>query len=100
MHTYTGPAYRVGAMAIGDAVTAADVVRFEQEELGNDLGVPVDVWPLLEAASARDVVWVCRNEHDALRYGGDVRELRLYQAVVVCAEDGDGGMLVLARRPA
>ena len=61
---YEGPAYRVktGTETKPEAKTAADVIRFEQEELGNDLGVSPEKMKELEQRPASDIVWFTRDK--------------------------------------
>jgi hypothetical protein len=75
--------------------TAADVVRFERNELDNDWPDHVPPALLRELAhfSARDLVWVARTEEIAGRYGFPVL-LDLSDNARVVHEDEDG-VLVL-----
>jgi len=81
--------------------TAADVVRYEQDDLGNDLGVSDGLLSELETISAEDgrtLVWVTRTKKDAARYGG-AKPFPVSPGAVILAEDGDGGCLVLNEYP-
>lgn len=78
--------------------SAADVVRYETEELGNDLELPVSL-EYLETYPASDLIWVTATPEDALRYGSDVDEIPLNPENTVIGTDGDGGYLVLNWRP-
>ncbi len=64
--------WRTGCRYIPPDASAADVVRYEQEELNNTLDVPEFVLTVLEDVQAKDVVWVCRTrDHaEALRWKG------------------------------
>ena len=64
---YEGKAFRTPTGTIIKG-TAADVVRFEQEELGNDLGVTDDQLEQLKKRPASDIVWVTREKVEAARY--------------------------------
>lgn len=74
--------------------SAADVVRFEMDELGNDLGIPQDVIATLQAFPARSVIWVAKRKKDALRYGESPDKISFSDKAVILAEDGDEGFLV------
>jgi hypothetical protein len=78
--------------------TAADVVRYEQEILGNPLGVDEHAVRALETIPARNMLWVTSNRADALEYGDDVRTVSLAGAKLI-ARDTDGGLLVLLDEP-
>lgn len=91
--------------------TAADVVRFEQDELDNRLGVSAETIQELEKHSASDVVWVTKLKEDAARYGVEagmeeaitpkqIEELvddisAQVEGGKIIATDGEGGYLVL-----
>ncbi len=68
---YTGPAYRTetGSERHPEAKTAADVIKFEEEELGNDLGITPAKLKELEKRPATDIVWVTRTKEEAATYG-------------------------------
>jgi len=74
--------------------SAADVIRYEQDELGNPLGITAALILELENYSAASLVWVTLKRHDAARYGKPERVKIDGQAYVI-AEDGDGGFLIL-----
>jgi len=79
--------------------TAADVVRFEQNELDNDWPnrLPPALLRELEHFSAQDLVWVARTKAIAARYGfPSVLELSADARVVYEDEDG---VLVLNPQP-
>lgn len=88
---YKGPAYRAetGYKPTG---TAADVVRHEQEVLGNDLGITDEQLVELEKRPASDVVWVTRTEEEAKRYGKP-EEIKV-QGGEILADIGPDGVLV------
>ena len=75
------------------AATAADVVRHEQEELGNDLGVSTRMVAALSKCPAEAIVWVGRSRKAVGRYG----KPEPYEAEghPIIAVDGEGGYLVL-----
>jgi hypothetical protein len=74
--------------------TAADVIRYEQETLGNKLGVTPEIVSQLEDRPATDVVWVTKSKTAAKHYGTPT-EITLPPGSKVLAEDGDGGYLIL-----
>ena len=76
--------------------TAGDVVRYEQDELGNPLGISDDVIAALDGVPADYLIWVARTKKAAEHYGGP-RPFQLGPHAVVIAEDGDDGYLVLNR---
>lgn len=98
-----GTVYRVDIpnWGIPDDAAAADVVRFEQEELGNQMGVSADLVRELEKYSHHDVVWVTRDKADAEVYlsegmtRADISEIKLEPGSRIVCEDGFGGYLVL-----
>jgi len=101
---WTGEAYRAETGYKHDAgTTAADVIRYEQDVLGNDYGITPEELKVLELYPADDVVWVTRTKEDAARYGDsieDVVEHEIPEGSTIIAEDGEGGFLVLKNRPA
>ena len=76
-------------------VRIADVLRFEQEELGNDDQLP-DVPEVILRASANDCAWVAIDPDTAKLYGDDVIEIELQEAIII-ASDGCGGLLVYSK---
>lgn len=74
--------------------SAADVVRYERDELGNALGITAALISELENYPAASLAWVTFKRHDAARYGKPERVKIDCQAYVI-AEDGDGGFLIL-----
>ncbi len=78
----------------GPRTTAADVVRYEQDVLGNQLDVDEHTLRELEGVPASHVTWVTSRREVARRYGDDCDEVILVGARLI-AEDLDGGMLVL-----
>ena len=67
--------WRVGKPYIKPEAGAADVIRFEQEELGNALGIPAFLLEELrkKQIAAQDVVWVCRTRAHAMQYASRER---------------------------
>ena len=74
--------------------TAADVVRYEQEELGNELGISDDIIKELESYPAGRVVWITRTKTAAKRYGEPVTINIPPGSRILCPDDGDGGSLI------
>ena len=99
---YIGSAYRVDS-GFTPPGSAADVVRFETIELGNELGISADTLTALESYPASAVCWVARDVHTAMRYIGDAAYRSNLGAAandlvdtvhvtgwVILYEDGDG----------
>ncbi len=91
---WKGPAYRAETGYRHDpGQTAGDVVRYEQEELGNDYGIGKDRLTYLDRFPAQAIKWVAKSKRVAAHYNGaspiDV------EGHIIIAEDGDGGYLVL-----
>lgn len=96
--SYEGPAYRVetGTETHPEAKTAADVIRFEQDELGNDLGVSPEKMKELEQRPASDIVWVVRKKSEAKHYGEDISDYsNIVKGGEIISEIGPDGVLVL-----
>lgn len=82
--------------------TVADIVRFEQEELGNDLGVSDELLAELKNFGYRDVVWVTKEKTDAESYLSegqtaeeDISTIKEVKGGKIVSTDPDGGYLVL-----
>ncbi len=96
--------WRTGERYIPPEASAADIIRYEQEELGNALDVPDFLMSELEQkrVRARDIVWVCRTRDHARRYGGEGRgqpyqeEFGLYALVLATDDENETGYLILA----
>lgn len=71
---YEGKAYRydTGQRFVGK--TAADIARFEQEELENELGITPKKLAELENYPASQLVWVARTKRGAARYAAPAGE--------------------------
>jgi hypothetical protein len=95
--------YRVGEPFYERGLLAADMVSYELGKLGNDINVPDFLLADLrkKRVSAREVVWVCRTEHDASRYlqvgTGPVEQRHFGPRAIVLAFDCEEhqGFLVL-----
>lgn len=78
--------------------TAADVVRFERDELGNEhINPDADVLTALEAVPHTRLVWACRTAQDARRYGNEPYEVIVGHDARIVADDPDGGYLIWIR---
>jgi len=94
---YAGPAWRAETGYRHDPeTTIADVVRYEQDELMNNLGVPNSVLEELGAVPAQNdnVVWVTKRKVDAERYGMPA-PFKVRPGARILAYDGEGGYLLL-----
>lgn len=100
---FQGKAYRVDIpnWGIPSQATAADIVRFEREELGNVMEVAPDLLKELEKYRHSDVIWVTKNPEDAENYlsegmtRADITEFPFMEGARIITEDGFGGFLVL-----
>jgi len=100
----SGTYFRFGEWSAPGDVSAADVIRFEQEYLGNThLGVSPAVIAQLEDRASRTLLWVCRTSEEARRFipdclddeGRSIEAIHIPFGSQMLAEDGDGGMLIL-----
>ncbi len=80
---------------------ASQVVRYEQEVLGNDMGVPEFMLFEMDRLELRprDILWVCLTKKDARNFArwGDGEPYLVYvgeNAMVLCTDD-EGGYLLL-----
>lgn len=80
-------------------VSAADVIRFERDELGNDWPclIPPALLSELEEYSANELIWVSRSRRIARLYGKP-SQVTLCRDARVVYEDEDG-TLVLNSKP-
>jgi len=100
---FEGMAYRVDIpnWGIPSQATAADIVRFERDELGNVMEVAPDLLQELEKYRHSDVIWVTKNPEDAENYlsegmtRADITEFPFIEGARIITEDGFGGFLVL-----
>lgn len=76
--------------------TAAAIVRFERDELGNAMNISGEILSQLEHIPGSDLIWVCRHHRDACRYG--TPELIAIEHCTVMGDDGDGGTLLWVHR--
>ena len=79
--------------------TVADVIRFEQEELGNKINPVMSLVSVFGKVKALgNLVWVTDNIDSALEYSREGDELTEYPEVygwVIIANDTDNGYLLL-----
>lgn len=100
---WAGKAYRVDVPNVGIPrnATAADVVRFERDELGNDNHVRRDVLALLEHYPASALIWVGKDRESVEPYltedmtVDDISVFDLPPGSVIVGTDDQGGYLVL-----
>lgn len=100
MTRWIGPAYRVNDPALYTG-TVADIIRYEQDVLGNQLGVDNKKLRWLSRLSYKSAVWVCKSKEDAQRYLAEDQnddEIILWDVgenpLIVC-QDQEGGFLVV-----
>jgi len=92
---FTGPAYRADTGYQNDRdATAADVLRYEIDELGNDHQTPAELMDDLSQVPARKLTWVARTRHGAARYG-EPEEMTLPAGTKIVSTDPHKGVLVL-----
>jgi hypothetical protein len=100
---FEGKAYRVDIPNIGisNSATAADIVRFENIELGNNLPVSLELIKELDKYRHTDVIWVTKDPEDAEFYLSEgmtmqhITEIPVGKGAKIICEDGFGGYLVL-----
>jgi hypothetical protein len=98
-----GKTYRVHIenWGIPGKATAADVVRFEEAELGNKYNLSDSLLKELDNYNQRDTMWVTKEKVDAEYYLSDgmteedISEIDLPKGSRIIAEDGQGGYLIL-----
>jgi len=96
---FEGKAYRVDYdLPYGRGVSAYDVIKYEEEELGNDNNVPRAILSALKKVPGPGLVWVTKNIEDAKVYRDNVQEVLLDEGSRIIGEDGEGGYLVLKGR--
>lgn len=95
---WSEPAYRQGPSAVPSDVSAADVLRYEIEELGNSINFDMSRIGELEAIPGNRLVWVTKTRKDAERYGSDPETINLPRGSETIATDQEGGYLVLTPR--
>lgn len=85
--------YRGGGEGTMPEGTAADVIKYEQEELGNK-DVVVEKGVELSEIDARNLEWVTETEDSASRYGEVTKKTFKSGQYRVIARDNDGGVLI------
>jgi len=94
---WKGKAYRSDSgYSHSSSDTAGDIIRYEQDELGNDYGISEEELKELDKYPARDTLWVTRTKAGAKRYG-DPEPVYVEGWRIVCYDDEDG-YLVLRER--
>lgn len=86
----------------GPKDTAADVINFESDELGNVSDfehLTPEILAELKKYPAKRIKWVTKNEKDASRYGSPENISDRVKGGRIIAEDGDGGYLILTPEP-
>ena len=66
---WEGIAYRAPSGNWPHSGSAADIIWYEQEELGNQLDISNEKLKEVERRAATDVLWVARTKKDAQHYG-------------------------------
>jgi hypothetical protein len=74
--------------------SAADVIRHERDTLGKPLALLPALLDELDTYPACALLWVTFTRADALRYGANVKSIRLDLAACVIASDDAGGFLL------
>ena len=100
---YHGRAWRVHyeSMDIPRSATAADVIRFEREELGNEDNVSPELLAALDHYRASDTLWVTKTRAEAAEYlmegspKSDIKQFPEVNGGHIITDDGGGGYLVL-----
>jgi len=100
---WKGKAYRVDIenWGISNKATAADTIRFEEEELKNEYNLPEALMKELELFHHRDISWVGRSKEDVADYLSagmtrkDISIIEFPPGSKIVAEDGFDGFLVL-----
>ena len=88
--------YRVPSFYRRRDHTAAEIVRYETEELGNNIHVSDEILARLEEVNGDDVMWACFHPHDAERYGVPLM-YAISDTSRVIGTDGGGGFLIWIR---
>jgi hypothetical protein len=100
----SGLYFRWGEWSAPGNTSAADVIRFEQEHLGNThLGISSEVIAQLEVRPSRDLVWVCGTREEARQFIPEdldgqeecIEAISIPSGSQILTEDGDGGLLIL-----
>jgi hypothetical protein len=95
--------WRTGTYYIPPYASAVDVIRYEQEELGNKLDIPDFLLDELQQKQIRasDIIWLCRTRDHARRYNGECRgqpykeDLGLNALILATDCEAEIGYLVL-----
>lgn len=73
--------------------TVGDVVRYEQDGLGNDYGVTEEELQELDKYPAKKTLWVTRTKAGAKRYG-DPELVNVDGWRIICYDDEDGYLVL------
>ena len=95
--SYSGKAFRADSgYDHVRGTTAADVIIFDREELGNNPDIPDSALAVLKGYPADCLVWVTPSFKRAQTYdvGNGIRELHFENPAYVIDEDGDEGVLL------
>ena len=87
--------WRVGEWSAPRGVSALDILAYEEQELGNYLGVSDSARASLVGKPGSNLLWVTTRKADALHYGSHPYKVTFRSAAQVIGSDGDGGYLVL-----
>jgi len=94
---YVDKAWRAETNLLIHGKTALDVIRFEEDELGNKQDfkyLSEKTRKELGNISVNRVIWVCKTKKEASRYG-EAELINLGKNPKIIANDGEGGYLVL-----
>jgi hypothetical protein len=72
-----------------------DVVLYEENENGNDIGYDHQFDELCASLPARSCKWVTLRRKDALRYGEEIESWQTRNALVLGNDGSDGGYLII-----
>lgn len=94
-------AWRVGSDYKAPVRFASQVIKYEQEVLGNEMGVPGFLLDEMDRADIRprDLLWACLTKRAVLNFARrrDGKPYKVYvgeDALILC-EDGEDGYLLL-----
>ena len=91
-------AWRAHTDLMTPASSAAQIIRYEQGVLGNDLGIPKWIRRLMESQPSQRLQWLTKTKKAASRYG-QPEPLKLPRGSRILATDGDEGYLVFFGGP-
>ena len=93
---YIGKAWRAESNLIFGGKTILDIIKFEEQELGNkDYDhLSLKIRKKLSKITADKAVWVCKTKQDAMQYG-KAEIIDIGKNPKIIAEDNCGGYLIL-----